>query len=255
EVTVKQVQEKVLPEETDAWAEEASEFATLAELRKDIETRLGDMKRTQAAMNLRNGTLEGLVALVDEEPPAVLVDVETRRMAEELGNRLDAQGVPLPRYLEALGRSVEELVAQLREQAIPTVKADLALRSVADAVGIEPSEADMDEFIDRLAAQAGVNAVAFRDQVERTGRRLAVRSDLRKSRAFEWLVEHAEVTDEEGNPVDRASLARQSQATYAGEVLAPAPERAAAIAAEMAPGHGTGAGTGRGTGTGTGDSE
>lgn len=206
EVTVKQVQEKVLPPETDEWASEASEFSTLEELREDIRKRMSEVRRAQAMIALRNNTLEALVALVDEEPPEPLVDAEVRQSAEELGNRLDAQGVPLPKYLESMGRTVDELIAQLREQAVPNVKGDLALRAVAEAVGIEPSEAELDTFIEHMASHAGVPAAAFRQQVERTGRRLAVRSDLKKSKAFEWVVEHAEVTDEEGNPVDRAML-------------------------------------------------
>ncbi|HET9060782.1 MAG TPA: trigger factor [Acidimicrobiales bacterium] len=212
ELTVKEVQEKVLPEETDDWASDASEFSTVAELRADIEKRMSEIKRVQAAMGLRNNTLEALVALVQEEPPAALVDVETRRLAEDLGSRLDAQGVPLQRYLEAIGSSVEEIIAQMRGQAIPNVKGDLGLRAVADAVGIEPSESEVDEFLSRMATQAGVDPEAFRAQIERTGRRLAVRSDLRKSKAFDWLVEHAEVVDEEGNPVDAAALRRDVEA-------------------------------------------
>ena len=212
EVVVKQVQEKVLPEATDEWASEASEFSTLAELREDIDKRLTESKRLQSAFALRNGTLEALVALVTEDPPAVLVDAETRRSAEELGRRLDSQGIPLQRYLEAMGRTTEEVIAQLREQAIPNVKGDLALRAVADEVGIEPSESELDDFMDRMAQQAGVPAATFKQEVERRGQRLAVRSDLKKSKAFDWLVEHAELIDEEGNPVDRALLQRDSQA-------------------------------------------
>ncbi len=213
QVVVKEVQEKVLPEVTDEWASEASEFATVAELRQDIQARMSELKRAQAAMSLRSGALEALIALVDEEPPTVLVDAEVHRSAEELGQRLDAQGVRLERYLEATGRTLEELIAELRAQAIPTVKADLALRAVADALGIEPSEAEVEAFMERMAAGAGVSAAAFREQVERTGRRLAVRSDLKKSKAFDWLVEHAEVTDEEGNGVDRARLLNAGQGT------------------------------------------
>ena len=65
--------------------------------------------------------------------------------------------------------------------------------------------------MERLAPTRGSRPAAFKQQVERAGRRLAVRSDLKKSKAFDWLVEHAEVTDEEGNPVDRALLQRDSQ--------------------------------------------
>jgi trigger factor len=213
QVVVKQVQEKVLPETTDEWASEASEFSTVAELRQDIETRMSELKRVQASLSLRNGALEALVALVDEEPPTVLVDAEVRRSAEELGRRLDSQGVRLERYLEATGRTLEDLIAELRTQAIPTVKADLALRAVAEAVGIEPSESELDTFMEAMAAGSGIDANVFREQVERAGRRLAVRSDLKKSKAFDWLVEHAEVTDEEGNGVDQALLVSAGQGT------------------------------------------
>jgi len=119
--------------------------------------------------------------------------------------------VRLERYLEATGRTIEQLIAELRTQALPTVKADLALRAVADDVGIEPSEAELEAFMERMAKGAGVSLATLREQVERAGRRLAVRSDLKKSKAFDWLVEHAEVTDEEGNEVDRGLLVSAGQ--------------------------------------------
>lgn len=218
EVLVKQVQEKILPEATDEWAAEASEFSTVAELRADIQKRLGEIKRVQAAMTLRNGTVDALVALVEEDPPAVLVDAEVQRTAQQLGERLDAQNIPLKDYLQAVGRTLEEVVAELRAQAVPNVKADLALRAVAEAEGIEPSEAEMDEFMARMAAQLRADPEIFREQVERTGRRSAVRSDLKKSKAFDWLVEHAEVVDEEGQPVDR-ELLKPPQNQEAEEVV------------------------------------
>ena len=85
----------------------------------------------------------------------------------------------------------------------------------------------------RLAARAGVDASKFIAQVERAGRRLAVRSDLRKSKAFDWVVEHAVITDEEGNAVERALLARQGEAALAEDAAqlgAPAVAGAAAAA-------------------------
>jgi trigger factor len=211
EVVVKEVQEKVLPEETDEWAAEASEFETVSELRSDIRRRLSEIRRAEVALTMRNATLDALVNLVEEEPPAVLVDAETRRMAENLGNRLDAQGIPLDGYLEALGRSLDDVVGELKGDAVQSVKADLALRAVAEALHIEPSESELEAYLDRLAERAGVSPAAFAREVERAGRRLAVRSDLKKQKAFEWLVEHADVKDEEGNPVDRSVLAPQGQ--------------------------------------------
>jgi trigger factor len=223
EVLVKQVEEKVLPEETDEWASEASEFSTMAELREDIRKRLTAIRRAEAALNLRSGTMEALVALVDEEPPQVLVDAETRRLAENLGNRLDSQGVRLDRYLESVGQNLDDVVAGLRERAVASVKADLALRAVAEALRIEPSEAELEDYIAVLAREAGVSPVTFAKEVERAGRRAAVRSELKKSKAFGWLVEHADVRDEEGNPVDRSLLAPPEGGPAAQAPQAPAP--------------------------------
>src|SRR4051794_15765261 len=72
-VLVKEVKEKVLPEVTDEWASEASEFDTVEELTADIRKRLGLIKRVQAQMSLRNGAVDALVELVDEEAPEPLV--------------------------------------------------------------------------------------------------------------------------------------------------------------------------------------
>jgi trigger factor len=221
EVVVKQVQEKVLPDPTDEWAAEASEFSTIEELREDVRKRLSGVKRLQSSFSLQSGAISALIDLVQEEPPEVLVESELQRRAEDFGSRLDSQGMALDRYLEAVGRSVDQVVGELREQAVPAVKGDLALRAVADAEGIEPSEAEVDAYIAQLASQVGADPSAFSKEVEHAGRRQAVRSDLRKNKAFDWLVEHAEVVDEEGNPVDRALLRPEDQA--GGEVRRQAP--------------------------------
>jgi trigger factor len=104
---------------------------------------------------------------------------------------------------------------------VASVKIDLALRAVAEDLGIEPSEAEMDQYLERMAKRAGATLEQVRAEIERRGQRLAVRSELKKSKAFDWLVEHAEVTDEEGNPVDRALLATEERGESLAEVAEP----------------------------------
>ncbi len=138
-VLVKDIKEKVLPEVTDEWASEASEFDTVDELRADIRRRAELVKRFQAAMALRNGAVEALVQLVDIEPPAPLVDAEVERRMHDLGHRLEQQRATLEQYLEATGQTEEQVAAGLRESADQSVKADLALRAVAEAEQLEPT--------------------------------------------------------------------------------------------------------------------
>lgn len=205
-VLVKDVKEKKLPELTDEWASEASEFETVDELRADVAKRMALVKRVQASMALRNATVDALIELVAEDPPASLVDAEVERQVHEMGHRLEQQGATINDYLEATGQSGPELVEALRQQALPSVKADLALRAVAEAEGIEPTEEDIDAEMERLAAAYNMKPAQVRRNLERADQMLAVRSDWRKTRALEWLLEHVEIVDPDGQPIDRALL-------------------------------------------------
>jgi trigger factor len=205
-VLVSEIKEKVLPEITDEWASDASEFDTVVELRADIVKQVGLMKRVQAIMALRNGVIEELVKLVDTDAPEPLVSSEIERQAHEFGHRLESQGATIAQYLEVTGQTEAEIVAGLRNGAVPAVKADLALRAVAADQHLEVSEEDLEAQYAQLATNYGLTVDAVRDQLASTDQLLAVRSDLRKNKALEWLVEHAVVVDAEGNLVDRALL-------------------------------------------------
>ena len=205
-VLVKDVKEQVLPDVDDEWANEASEFETVEELKADLRTRLGSMKRVQGAMSLRNGAVDALVQLVEEEPPEALVNAETERRLRDLSGRLSQQGASVEQYLEATGQGAQELVESLKEQAVSAVKADLGLRAVAEAQGIEVDDDEVEAEVGRLAVRFGEKPAAVRRELERGDGLQAVRSDLKKGKALEWLVEHAEVVDEEGRAVDRSLL-------------------------------------------------
>ncbi|MDQ3757387.1 MAG: trigger factor [Actinomycetota bacterium] len=203
---VKEVKEKILPEATDEWASEASEFETLAELREDIRKRLSLVKKVQASLAIRDETLKALVELVTEDAPEPLVREEMEHRLHDLSHRLQSQGGTLPQYLEATGTSQEQLVEQLQAEATQAVKADLALRALVASEGIEADDDELDREIERLAQRFERKPAQLRRDLERGEGIAAVRSDVRKAKALAWLVEHVEVVDEEGNPIDRAEL-------------------------------------------------
>lgn len=205
-VLVKAVKAKKLPELTDEWASEASEFDTVAELRADVAKRMGLVKRVQATLALRNATLEALAELVAEDPPASLVDAEVERNLHDLQHRLEAQNATISDYLQATQQPAEEFVAGLRQQAVPSVKVDLALRAIARGEGMEPTEADLEAELERLAAAYNVKPAQLRRNLERADQMPAVRSDWKKTKALDWLLEHVEIVDEQGHPVDRSLL-------------------------------------------------
>ena len=206
-VLVKDVKQMKLPEATDEWAAEASEFATLAELRDDLRGRVARVKVLQAQMALRENALAALVDLVDDaEVPDVLVDEELRQRVHDLGHRLEEQRVTLDQFLAATGRSGDELLAELRTDAFRGVKADLALRALADAVPVEVTEEELDEEITAMAGRAGIESGEARARLDRAGRTAAIRSEQRKVKALAWLLDHVEIVDDDGNTVSRDDL-------------------------------------------------
>lgn len=211
-VLVKDVKEKTLPEVTDEWASEVSEFETVEELRADTTTRIAALKRMQATLALREEVVKALVELVDIEMPEALVRPEMERRLEDLGRRLEAQRTSLPQYLDSVGATEEELVEQIRGDAIQGVKAELALRALADAEGLEATEEEIDAEVAKIGERIGQDPARVRRHLDDADAIPTVRSDVRKAKAHEWLVEHVEIVDQEDRPVDRADLLEPSQA-------------------------------------------
>ncbi len=206
-VLVKDVKEKRLPEATDEWVAENSEFSTLDELRSDITQRIREIKLLQARFAWREASVNALVDLVDDdEVPEVLVDEELRNRVHDLGHRLEDQGLNVEQFLNATGRNAESLLAELRLDALRSVKADLALRALAEAEDLQVDDAEFEEQLAQSAERMKVSPNRLRDELDRSGRTGEVRSEQRKAKALTWLLDHVQLVDEEGNPASRDEL-------------------------------------------------
>jgi trigger factor len=216
-VLVKEVKVKKLPAETDEWAAESSEFGTMAELRADIEERIRRVKLVQTQMTLRQKAIEALSGLVsDDDVPEVLVDAEVNERLHDLQHRLEAQKVGLAEYFQATGTSPDELLASVRVDAHAAVKADLALRALVEAEELPLSDDELDAEVTTMAERMDTSPADLRRRLDTAGRTGAVRSELRKSKALEWLLDHVDLVDEEGNPMSRDDL--KADASGDGEV-------------------------------------
>jgi trigger factor len=191
---------------TDEWAKETSEFETVAELEADIAERLRERRLLEVRLARQQGAMAALVELVTEEIPEPLVNAELRERIHDLEHRLDEQGVTLAQFLAATNQSENEFSNELRTGALQSVKADLALRAVADAEGIEVTDADLETEMAAMGERLSMSADAVRDRLDRSGRLAAVRSDRRKMKAAEWLIDNVELIDENGDPVSRDEL-------------------------------------------------
>lgn len=207
-ILVKEVQETVLPDFDDEFAQEASEFDTAEELRADVAENIAYHKRVNALSSLGRQVGEQLAELVTDDIPDALVDAEVAHRLRTLEMRLSSQGIEIGGYLEAIGQTAEELAESLREPALQEAKTDLALRAVAAAESIEAADEDVDFELAALAAQVGQTVDELKSSLfaDDESRLKGVRLDAQMRKTREWVLEQVEITDLDGNPVERSSL-------------------------------------------------
>jgi trigger factor len=156
----------------------------------------------QAQMGVRDRVLEVAAELVPIEAPEALVDSETRSRLEDLDHRLRHQGSSLGEYVAATGREPETFLDELKEGSSKAVLADLALRAVVAQESIDATDEEVDAQVERIAEQVGEKVTRVRRDLEKRGALEAVRSDIARGKALQFLVDHATVVDENGEPID-----------------------------------------------------
>jgi trigger factor len=202
QVLVKETKRKVLPEVTDEWVAEASEFDTVDALKADIRARMENVRKIQAHMAVRDKVLQAVGAKVAIDLPEPLIQEEMERRLHNLIHRLEEQGATVEQYMMATGVTQDQLIADVRLEATKAVKADLALRAVVAAEEIVAGDDEIDAEIARLAERTGRKPAQLRKEIERGQGLQAVRSELSRGKALQFLVDHATVVDEEGKPLD-----------------------------------------------------
>ncbi len=205
-ITVKEVKEAVLPDLDDGFAKANSEFETVEDLRADMADRMNTMRIQQANMAVQQNTAEALAALVTDEIPESMIENEINARIQDLVQRLQQQGMDVGAYLEAVGQTAETLAAEFREPAEQAVKVDLALRSVADLQGLVPDDDRIDEVIAEMAGPSGQDPDELKARLAEVGQISALRADLAKQAAMEWLTDNVELVDEHGEAIDREAL-------------------------------------------------
>ncbi len=206
-VEVAKVQTMQLPELTDEWvAEHLGEFDTVEAWKASVAARLGESKLGQARNLFVDRTTAALAELVEIEPPTSMVQGDLQGRVQNTVQQFQAQGIALDQWLAATGQDANSFVEALKVQSERAVKVDLALRAVAVAEGLEVSDDDLGAEYARIAMQVRQKASDVRKAYERNDAVADLVAQLRKTKAIDWLLEHVEVVDTDGHPIDRALL-------------------------------------------------
>jgi len=187
EVTVKHVNEKVLPEADDELARSASEFDTIVELRADIERRVRAAVDERIDTAFRAAAVDELVRASNVQGAGPLVETRARELLNGFVRSLANRGLTPEAYFAATGQTPELLTAQIRAEAAQSVARELALEAVAEKAGIVVSDDEVKDLIREQAEASGEDADEMIADIWAHGHQEALREDLRMRAALDRL--------------------------------------------------------------------
>ncbi|MFD8192894.1 trigger factor [Streptomyces wuyuanensis] len=205
EITVKvtQVAARELPELDDEFAQMASEFDTLEELKADSRKRLENMKQYDQATQAQERVLEKLLELVEVPVPEKLLEDEIRTRKHNLEHhQLGQMGLDLAKYLEIQGKTEEEFDAETKEQAVKGIKTQFVLDELVSREKLNVSQEELTEHLMRRAASSGMSPQQFAQAVVEGGQVPMLVGEVARGKALATVVEASTVKDTNGEVVD-----------------------------------------------------
>ena len=153
---IHEVKEKLLPEADDEFAKDVSEFDTLADFRKNIEDKLRKQKEDKTRDDFLDLLLAQVVDNMKVDLNDAMVDQRARQMVEDIGQRIQQQGISLDTYLGWMGTNLADFTKSQRANAEKTIRQELALTKIAELENITVTEEDRESELQKFADQYGM---------------------------------------------------------------------------------------------------
>ncbi len=207
EVRVTKVAQQELPDLDDEFAQLASEFDSLEELRSDLGDRLANLARLEQAAAARDAVLEDLLSKVEIDVPENLVEADFESRKRELESSLENAQLTLEEYLADGDQTPDGFWEELRQRTASALRAQLVLDKLAEEREITVDQNDLTQHIIRRAQQENTAPQQIADHLQEHPHHIdEYMTEIRRGKALGVLVEAASITDSEGDPVDLSNL-------------------------------------------------
>ena len=201
-VTVHSVKVKEVPGLDDEFAQLASEFDTLGELRADTRAQLERMKTMQQVVQARDRALDALLDTIDIPLPESVVADEASHSRDSVLQQLERAGATLDGYLEMSNQTEEQFEADVDQRARRAVKVSLVLDQLAREEELGVDQAELSAYVTRQAEQMGVPPERLAQQLADNGQLSFAAAEVLRGKAMNLIAERVKVTDESGHEVD-----------------------------------------------------
>ncbi|QGQ95352.1 trigger factor [Paenibacillus psychroresistens] len=192
-VKLHEIKRKNLPALDDEFAKDVSEFDTLEEFKVDLSKRLAEKNDQTAKRDQENQLVELVAASADVAIPQVMVDAEVELMLNDFANRLKSQGMTLEMYFQFSGQDESVLKAQMSGDAEKRVRNNLVLEAVAKAEGIEVTDEELTEELDKMAQTYKRTIEDIRSILEANGNLESMKLELVVKKTIDFLLANSKV--------------------------------------------------------------
>ncbi|WP_158168317.1 trigger factor [Mycolicibacterium smegmatis] len=201
-VTVKSVKERELPEPDGEFAQLASEYDTIEELRNSLVDQVRRLKSVQQAEQIRDKAIEALLEQTEVPLPEKIVQAQIDEVVHNAIHGLDHDEEKFAEQLAEQGSSREEFDAETRTEAEKAVKTQLLMDAVADKLEIQVSQNDLTERLVLMSRQYGLEPQQLIQILQQNNQLPAMFADVRRGLTIAAVVHAATVTDTDGNVID-----------------------------------------------------
>ena len=150
-VSVKEIKEKQLPELNDEFAQDVSDFDTIAEYKDDLKNKIADRKSREAKAKQEDEAIAKIIEDSKMDIPDAMVDTQVNRMVEDFAQRLQQQGLSVEQYFQYTGMTADKIMEEMKPEAVKRIQSRLVLEAVVKAENIETSEEDFEAELKKMA--------------------------------------------------------------------------------------------------------
>lgn len=233
-VTVRSVKERELPEPDDEFAQLASEFDSIDELRASLSDQVRQAKRAQQAEQIRNATIDALLEQVDVPLPDSYVQAQFDSVLHSALSGLNHDEARFNELLVEQGSSRAAFDAEARTASEKDVKRQLLLDALADELQVQVGQDDLTERLVTTSRQYGIEPQQLFGYLQERNQLPTMFADVRRELAIRAAVEAATVTDSDGNTIDTSEFFGKRVSAGEAEEAEPADEGAARAASDEA---------------------
>lgn len=233
-VTVRSVKERELPEPDDEFAQLASEFDSIDELRASLSDQVRQAKRAQQAEQIRNATIDALLEQVDVPLPESYVQAQFDSVLHSALSGLNHDEARFNELLVEQGSSRAAFDAEARTASEKDVKRQLLLDALADELQVQVGQDDLTERLVTTSRQYGIEPQQLFGYLQERNQLPTMFADVRRELAIRAAVEAATVTDSDGNTIDTSEFFGKRVSAGEAEEAEPADEGAARAGSDEA---------------------